>query len=311
MPKRTNGFTLVELLVVIAIIGILIALLLPAVQAAREAARRMQCTNNAKNITLALHNYHTANGCFPYCANGRYRGTWYAMILPYCEQVDFQDKYDIDVKFWLEPNVSLIHPRQAVFTCPSDSGVDWDTTPTIPKYNYAANLGPTSTYRNDPWNGVSFGKSPFFSQEGGSDGFGAEGVPSYQIRDITDGTSSTLMVGEVRQGRHADDLRGLTWWGPGAGFTAHFPPNTTEPDYLDTGWGNKCKAHNDTPEWPCAEGSGNNDPPFNLSSRSVHPGGVTASFCDGSVRFVPNEIDIILWRGMSTMSGGEVIGKWE
>jgi len=305
----TSGFTLVELLVVITIIGILIALLLPAVQAAREAARRMQCTNNLKQIALAMHNYHSAVGSLPYAANGRYPGTWYLAILPYLEQTSIYDQYDRTVYYWSEPNLTLIKQRLDMFTCPSDRPSTWKSNG-ICKYNYAANLGNTSSHRKPEWHGVTFFTGPFHSEPQVS--WGIEDIEVFRIADIKDGTSNTLMIGELRQGQNENDLRGLTWWGPGCGLTTHFPPNTTEPDYLDCGWGTQCAAHaNVVPEWPCAEASAlSGDTPLNFSARSRHPGGVNSALCDGSVRFVSDSVNLTTWRSLGTIDGGEVLGDF-
>jgi prepilin-type processing-associated H-X9-DG protein len=300
---------LVELLVVIAIIGILIALLLPAVQAAREAARRMGCSNNLRQIAVAMHNYHAAKNSLPYGARGRYAGTWYGAILAYIEQADAARKYNTTKIYYDPENLVLIAPRLPVFTCPSDTPASWLVNgQNLPKYNYAANLGNTSNYRKDLWDNVKFVTGPFYLEPVD---FGAPNSPIYGFRDISDGTSHTLMIAEIRQGQHDEDLRGLTWWGPAAGFTAHYAPNTTFPDYMDSGWGAKCAAPNDTPQWPCAEQAGTaSNTPMNYSSRSRHPGGVNAALCDGSVRFVVNDVDLTVWQAASTINGGEAIGEF-
>ncbi len=305
--RQKNGFTLVELLVVIAIIGILIALLLPAVQAAREAARRMQCTNNMKQIALALHNYHSSHNMLPPGAWGRYAGSWIGLILSHMEQVNAMENYDPSLRYYDPVNLDIIHPRQAAFSCPSDMPAVRSTDPTIPKYNYVVNLGRTSVYRKSLWDGVTFSPAPFHNHELGFP-TATDKPPQYNFRDISDGLSCTLLLGECRQGQHDEDLRGLTWWSPACGFTTHYAPNSSVPDYLDLGWGTLCKAHNSMPECPCEEQAGTNtDRPVNFSARSRHPGGVNAALCDGSVRFIEDEIDLTLWRNLASMQDGEVL----
>lgn len=118
MQKRT-GFTLIELLVVIAIIGTLIAILLPAVQQAREAARRTQCKNNLKQIGLALHNYLEAHGRFPSDRLAKPRTGWCALLLPFLDQLNLQDAYDFNHDYWDRENEAVTQLPLTVFACPS------------------------------------------------------------------------------------------------------------------------------------------------------------------------------------------------
>ncbi|EAQ76916.1 hypothetical protein DSM3645_11636 [Blastopirellula marina DSM 3645] len=289
---------MVELLVVIAIIGVLIALLLPAVQQAREAARRIQCSGNLKQLGLAMHNYHDVNRSLPIGYYGDQTGDgWIKGLLPYLEQNAMAD-------IWLEDknyndgstNETVVcNTRLSILTCPSDTPASWYHT--IPQYNYAVNLGNTSTFRSSPLNGVTFAKGPFHNENDHT-------MPStkpcitYGLRDITDGTSNTLMMMEVRQGMEKTDLRGLTWWGPGSGVSAHYGPNSTSPDVLSSGF---CVT-NPLQGMPCT-GTG----ATLFSSRSQHPGGAQAVMCDASVQFYPETIDVAAWRSMGTMQNGEVV----
>ena len=197
--SNRRAFTLIELLVVIAIIAVLIALLLPAVQSAREAARRAQCTNNLKQLGLAMHNYESANGSFTPGRNGCCWGTWVVYVLPYMEQSSMyatwnfsgsptNDAGDGMFRYGGVANSTLTHSRINAYTCPSD-------TPNsqfggIQCYNYAANWGTTDNSQMDLLNGVPFGGAPFSDIAKGAT-TGTKGG-AYGIRDIVDGTSNTL-----------------------------------------------------------------------------------------------------------------------
>jgi prepilin-type N-terminal cleavage/methylation domain-containing protein len=303
MSKSSRrGFTLIELLVVIAIIAVLIALLLPAVQQAREAARRSQCKNNLKQLGLAIHNYHDSIGTLPigYAGDATGRGLVKG-VLPYIDQAPLFNAWNESVAYNIEPNQTTVcRIRQTVHTCPSDTPAQWYNG--IPQYNYAPNYGNTTITRQPSLNGVAFSPAPFYFDDNQLDP-----AVCYRIRDITDGTSNTLMMMEVRQGAIAVDLRGLTWWGPGSGVTAAYTPNSTTPDMMNV----FCMT---TPSLPCTQtGSVGNSPASNgvfYVSRSKHTGGVHTLMCDGAVRFVSNNIDINTWRSLSTMQGAEVIGDF-
>ncbi|TWU23114.1 Type II secretion system protein G precursor [Novipirellula galeiformis] len=292
--NRRQGFTLVELLVVIAIIGVLVGLLLPAVQAAREAARRMSCSNNLKQVGLAMHNYHDSLGSFP---SGAYPsccyGTWLPLILPYMEQGNLADLY-VDwgntsgARYSHDPNLANVTSKRIpAFSCPSDL----DSTPTggMTSHSYAVNYGNTGFLQQSTLNGVTFRGAPF-----------APNIDKkLKFRDIIDGTSSTLMVAEVRQGQ-GSDLRGFLWWRDASGFQAYLGPNSSLPDRIYTS--SYC---NPVPGMPCDVSSTSN--PTMFASRSLHPGIVQAVNCDGSVNTYSDSIDLEVWRARSTTQGSEVI----
>jgi len=299
MQKSAKGFTLVELLVVIAIIGVLVALLLPAVQAAREAARRSSCQNQLKQWSLAMHNHHDTMGALP---PGYVRNTitsdshvsglvWFHALLPFNEMGNFHDRWDYASTYHSGTNLTLIRTEIPGLLCPSDPAVStWNS---VPNYNYACNFGATDVNRTNPLNSVAFNGAPFEYNDS---------KVGHRLADITDGTSNTLMLGEVRQGQISGDLRGLTWYGPHTGFMAHYSPNSTSPDLLSSGF---CKNTEMEPKgMPCAGGT------HIFSARSMHPGGVQVSLCDASVRFVAETVNINTWRNLSSMSDGQVISDY-
>jgi prepilin-type N-terminal cleavage/methylation domain-containing protein/prepilin-type processing-associated H-X9-DG protein len=335
MRVRRRGFTLIELLVVIAIIAILIGLLLPAVQKIREAAARMSCSNNLKQIGLAMHNYHDANQKFPPGVGpyGCCWGTWVMYTLPYIEQdnmyrlfVNLGGNDLTGIRYGAGSNVTNVTSKQLkILTCPSDTVAG--TYAGMTHHNYGVNYGNTNMYGTTVA-GVTFGGAPFRAYPAGwltdatmqatygwaqpdSDKrvlfqqYGPAGQPQATIPSISDGTSNTLMVSELIQGQGGDsapDLRGFIWWGSASGFTAFNPPNSNAPDVMTGG------ACNVAATWniPCSTINSQSLPKMS-SARSRHAaGGVNAAFCDGHVQWIPNTINLGVWRAMSTTQGGEV-----
>ncbi|HLJ94544.1 MAG TPA: DUF1559 domain-containing protein [Gemmataceae bacterium] len=341
--RRTyrNGFTLIELLVVIAIIAVLIGLLLPAIQKVREAANRIQCQNNLKQIALANMNYESTYSTFlpGVGKNGCCWGVWTIPILPFMEEdalfkiyVNFGGLDYSGPRYSSSPNDKVTTARIKTWTCPSDVPQVWQGGGNLTKHNYVLNAGNTTFFQvNLPLISATqpcaagtpgctvFGGAPFSwyansdlnwdstfpynapAPPGGPDkDKGKMGKP-VKISDITDGTSNTLMGSEAIQGR-GDDLRGFTWWGGAAGFTTYLLPNSTLPDVI-TG-GNCMQSIN--PTMPCTTTSTPSYPRL-MGARSWHPGGVNGAMCDGSVRFIPNNISFAVWQALGTSKGGEAI----
>ncbi len=320
LPKKRCAFTLVELLVVIAIIGILVALLLPAIQAARGAARRMSCQNNLKQIGLAMHNYESTFGVFPPSTTLPSSGVgdgWstQARILPFVEQVAIHEEIDFSQSYSASPQVKPL--KISVLLCPAEVKdevrTDSSGTPIHYPLNYGVNMG------------------TFFIFDGNRNvaGDGAFGPNAFRVHgDFLDGTSNTLCVSEVKAytayyrdsgsvpsavPADASSLCGVgdfktnsghTEWVDGrahqTGFTAVFTPNhpalcTESGEEYDVNWTSY------------REGKDLTKPTFAaVTSRSYHPGVVNSLLMDGSVRSVANDIQITVWRALATRAGGEV-----
>ncbi len=310
---RRRGFTLVELLVVIAIIGILVGLLLPAVQAAREAARRMQCTNNLKQWGLSFHNFESANKKFPKGASngGTERRQTYVMYLwPYVEQSNLANNTNYKEHFYLPPNTipraqangngltGSTGRRVPGYLCPSDNGtIDQDDHPNYQRTrgNYVVNWGNVWYGQPDNTTPPPPNRAPFFSIGGNRSTPG-----KVTFGSISDGTSNTLLMSEylMAKSRQDNDWRGDIHNDDGI-FRFHtlLTPNTSSPDIILNGW---YQVTND-PRMPAATGTQQRN-----AARSRHTGGVNAARCDGSVGFISENVALVVWQALGSMDGGEV-----
>lgn len=313
------GFTLVELLVVVSIIALLVALLLPAVQAARSAARLLQCTNHLKQVAMAMHLYHDRHGSLPIGAYSCCWGTWQAAVLPDLAGQNMEGKYvgagswdvpDKSGRYYSTQNLPLTTMTFPFLLCPEDSGKAGfagisGIAVGVALHNYVVNYGNTGFTEtgNHLYSLVSsVGSAVYhgapFSELGG---LGVQ-VQSVSFDVITDGLSNTLMLSEVIRGQNGD-LRGLTWWGDAAGFSSYLAPNSSQPDVLQNS--TYCGSGGANP--PCTAPYTATMPRM-MAARSRHPQhGVNAAMCDGSVHFVSDDVGIDVWQALSTTTGGEVV----
>lgn len=317
-----------ELLVVIAIIGVLVALLLPAVQAAREAARRSQCANNLKQMGLALQNYHSAFNEFPagsiqdapHIASGnlsKHHKNWAITLLPYMEEQALDDQYHDDY-FNEDPENNVIRTAHvATQECPSDAGAGTLAIPATGPGGAASRGGADLQYRASSYKGVAgtVDMSIDLKNQGWWDAdykpfadvnddwrrgllhtAGSSGYKPVSIRHVTDGTSNTLAIGE--KASSADDgTRIYTFWAYSYMF---YSLSHAIPDSLALSDNNtECLAiAAERGIWAalCARGFG-----------AKHPGVVQFALADGSVHSLSDQMDLTAFAALSTVANGEVV----
>ncbi|MDR3619039.1 MAG: DUF1559 domain-containing protein [Paludisphaera borealis] len=336
-----TGFTLIELLVVLFIIAALIALLLPAVMAAREAARRIQCVSNLKQLGLALQQYESSNGVFPpplllvVGNNNVPKGVGWsaqARLLPLIEQTALFDAINFGFGFDAPANQTVSSTPVAAFACPSEVN---STTLNVGLIYPGLTMAGTTNYAVSEgdwyiWGGFGFGTTPNRSAFSPN--------VSHKMADFTDGASNTLFIGEVRtrqnqitecgsllNKRYPSEVPGTdvpydsrggvvkatacSFWGNGHSLWADGSVDQTgfttarPPNYAEPADFSRSQ-HSDT--LSVREYLGG--PTFaSVTARSHHSGGVNALLADGSVQFFSNSINIVLWRALGTRSGGEVV----
>ena len=305
--QRIKGFTLIELLVVIAIIAILIGLLLPAVQKVREASARLSCTNNLKQIALAVHGFQDSQNQIPYNLSSNTYGygdgdrswSWLVRILPYIEQAALfsklgQDSIGPTTAAASVPTFNSLAAMQATviksYVCPSDPG-GGNISRNRANGSTGSGTGPTN-YKNDAGNNWAWGSFQNTGPTGNNNGldvgngifYRSDNTRALQLSKIADGTSNTMMIGEdlMDINTHCGWVRSNYATG-----TCAIPLNNA----LVTGQ----PGFNNPGDWPNV-----------YSFRSRHTGGGNFAFADGSVKFIAQAIDLNLYRNLASHSGGEV-----
>lgn len=339
MSQKRRGFTLVELLVVIAIIGILVGLLLPAVQAAREAARRMSCSNNMKQLALSMHNYESSFKKVSRLATwvdkglGMQQSNWngysaHVGILPFIEQNNLFQQFTFTLYHYDNPNplpagvsrTPLILGRTPIpaFLCPSDR-----------PYPSAAELG----QNNYGWSeGTNVGWN---TAAGNQNGFYKRNIDT-KFGDITDGLSNTIMMAEfvkgdattailtnmgdfarnipvpfaIRPTQAQLDAYGALTAAAGANHRADAGFRWTAPGFYNTAINTVAPPNWRFPAGMICDGCGQGDSQGVFPARSRHTGGVMHALGDGSVTFISNSVDLITYQALGTAIGGDVAGEY-
>ena len=310
---RRRGFTLIELLVVIAIIAILIGLLLPAVQKVREAAARVKCQNNLKQMGLAIQNYHDSYGTLPASgwttvAKGNPSGKWHSWrsaILPYAEQENLQRLFDLNFHWWEGPNLKAIGYNVPMYECPSVSSRTTVTSavakpspsPGRPALTFAVPPAPTDY---EAIQGVQTSVNPnLYNDDNRRSAMYRNSA--IKLTDITDGTSSTILILECaarplvyRNGKSRSDLsndQGICW----ADNEGAFSVDGASADGAIEGGDPSAIAL-----FPMNKRNDN-------EAYSFHVGGINAVYADGSVHFLREGVDLVAFAALCTRAAGEVV----
>ena len=323
---KRKAFTLVELLVVIAIIGILIGMLLPAVQQVREAARRTECANNIRQVALAAINYESAHGMFPKGVDATpsigLNATAFVFILPFIEQGNIEADWNYDGR--ASNNSNPARNEIPSYICPSDDAAGRIVLTTgsnqlFSRSNYVVSFGSNTmlTARNGArvWRDHRSDPAPDWTTDGV---FGGESKTTFG--NISDGSSNCAMVSEVISGKDDDgttggpdcpanncvDVRGV--WANflgGASWYSHLnTPNTSVPDGGEVGGNNRAwQINNQNPPMPVVPAI---DYQHHAAARSTHLGGVNVAFGDGHVQFVTDNIDAVNWANIGAINDGNV-----
>jgi len=278
----------------------------------------MACGNNLHQLGIGVLNFESAQSRLPVGAYGATSGTWLAEILPYMEQTALGSIYDFSNKFGKDTsrqatdyvhfaiNLQVTQSYIPTMTCPSDTtDVRTSAHHDATYHNYVVNYGSTGYINSSDGpveligsagNQVVFLGAPFYMS-------GSRTIEPtlVKLKEITDGLSNTLMASELIQAVEGGDLRGLIWWGWGAGFNTYRPPNASQPDVL--AYAGACVPLNNP---PCLEERPSARNPASRAARSRHAGGVQTARCDGSVEFVSDNVDIQVWRALSSTQGEEV-----
>ncbi|MCA9204109.1 MAG: DUF1559 domain-containing protein [Pirellulaceae bacterium] len=284
-----RGFTLVELLVVIAIIGVLVAMLLPAVQAAREAARRSSCSNNLKQLGLALHNYHDTYKSFPYGSRNNTAPAktdlmgWTVSVLPFIEQGNIYDLMNTSFNWSEAPNVQFATQRMEAYLCPSGPEVKADDNTNYFTTHYYGVMGPTGV---NPQSLTNYPENT----SGSHGGFSQAGIWYHNdvrgFNNIIDGTSNTFAFGEISWTDRGGNPTRYRVWTRGGRVNDFMAPCKNVANQINT---DQTGLFND------------------MSYGSQHPGGCQFGLADGSVRFVSETIDYNMLLSAASMSGGETV----